>query len=118
MVNPTYNYRGRRVDPHDTLCQSHKVTSGDGWESHEVKVPDKMIALQTLGKMCNWFSPEKFALELGAMDSLKRYLTELRQQKLGDGMFTVAGRDRPVLELELAAPPQNGNGGASRSDVA
>ena len=80
------------VGPHDPLCQSHKVTSGDGWESHEVKVPDKLIAMQTLGKMCDWFSPDR--IKLSTDDSLSAYLSELRSQPFGRG---------PILPLERHA---------------
>jgi hypothetical protein len=96
------------VGPHDSLCQAHKVTNGDGWEAHDVKVPDKLVALQTLCKMCNWFSPEKF--EFGVADSLKDCLSELRAQPFGSGGTFVATVDRatPVIELE------NGESGEER----
>ena len=96
------------VTPTDSLCQAHKVTNGNGWESHEVKVPDKLGALQTLCKMCNWFSPEKF--EFGVADSLKDYLSELRAQPFGSGGTFVATVDRatPLIELE------NGESGEER----
>ena len=97
------------VDPHDPLCQSHKVTSGDGWESHEVKIPDKLVAMHTLGKMCNWFSPEKF--EIGVADSLRNYLLQLRSQSVFGGTFSPtvsAATGAPVIELEAGAT-ENGS---------
>ena len=82
------------VGPHDSLCQSHKVTSGDGWESHEVKIPDKLIALQQLARMCDWFSPDRLEVNL---DSLGSYLLELRAKSLFDE--PAAPIERPVLSL-------------------
>ena len=92
------------VGPHDSLCQSHKVTSGDGWEVHEVKVPDKLGAVMQLSRMCNWNSPEE--VRLSASDSLKAYLLELRAQPIGSWqMFKDAGDlTPPIIEL------QNGQG--------
>ena len=90
------------VGPHDSLCQSHKVTSGDGWEAHEVKVPDKLGAVMQLSRMCNWNSPEE--VRLSASDSLKSYLMELRRQTLGAGeIFSKAGKQAaPIIELKNA----------------
>jgi hypothetical protein len=81
------------VTPTDSLCQAHKITNGDGWEAHEVKVPDKLGAAQQLARMCDWNSAERIEL---SMDSLTSYLVELRQQSF------IGGR---VLELERPALP-------------
>jgi hypothetical protein len=88
------------VGPHDSLCQAHKVTNGHGWEAHEVKVPDKLGAVQQLAKMCDWNSPDK--LEIGAGDSLKKYLMELRMQPLVSGGTSIGAGDgaTPIIELE------------------
>jgi hypothetical protein len=45
------------VGPHEALCQSHKYTTGDGWESHEIRVPDKLGAIQQLAKRCRHGGP-------------------------------------------------------------
>jgi hypothetical protein len=87
------------VGPHDALCQSHKVTSGDGWESHEIRVPDKLGAIQQLAKMCNWNAPEKF--QVGG-DTLSAYLVALRAKPIFEF-------ERPALPLE-----NGGNGEESR----
>jgi hypothetical protein len=49
--------------------------------------------------MCGWNEPEQ--VNLGLANSLTTYLAELRAQRIGDGMFTVAaGRGSPVIELK------------------
>jgi hypothetical protein len=92
------------VRPHDPLCQSHKHTTGDGWESHEVKIPDKLGAMQTLCRMCDWFSPEKISV---SSDSLSSYLLQLRSQRLLGGSFNVAGERAAPIELENGANGEN-----------
>jgi terminase small subunit-like protein len=86
------------VTPTDSLCQAHKVTNGDGWEAHEVKVPDKLGAAQQLARMCDWNSAERIEL---SMDSLTSYLVELRQQPLIGGR--VLEFERPALLVESEA---------------
>ena len=86
------------VTPTDSLCQAHKVTNGDGWEAHEVKVPDKLGAAQQLARMCDWNSAERIEL---SMDSLTSYLVELRQQPLIG--WRVLELERPALIVESEA---------------
>jgi hypothetical protein len=88
------------VNSTDSLCQAHKHTSGDGWEAHEIRLPDKLGAAQQMARMCAWNEPER--IELSA-DSLTNYLLELRQQPF------IGGR---VLELErLVLPLKDGANG-------
>jgi hypothetical protein len=85
------------VGPHDPLCQSNKHTTGDGWEAHEIRIPDKLGALQQLAKMCDWNSAERISVDA---DSLSNYLLELRSQRFLGG---------PVLPLgPPALPARNG----------
>jgi hypothetical protein len=81
------------VTPTDSLCQAHKHTCGNGWETHEIRLPDKLGAAQQLARMCDWNSAERIEL---SMDPLTNYLVELRQQPF------IGGR---VLELERPALP-------------
>ena len=60
------------VDEHSRLCQSYKVTQ----ESREIRMPDKLRAIEQLVKLCGWNEPEKH--ELGADDELMELLKELR----------------------------------------
>jgi hypothetical protein len=92
------------VTPTDSLCQAHKHTTGDGWQAHEIRLPDKLGAAAQMARMCDWNSAEK--IELSA-NSLTNYLHELRQQPF------IGGR---VLELERPALPldNGGNGEESR----
>lgn len=94
------------VDPHDPLCQSHKVTLGDGWETHEIKIPDKVVALQQLARMCGWNEPERVEL---SSDSLGSYLLELRANSLFDE--PTAPIERPLLSL------RNEENGSDRQGV-
>jgi hypothetical protein len=87
------------VGPHDALCQAHKHTIGDGWESHDIRVPDKLGAIQQLARMCNWNAPEKFQV---SGDTLSAYLVALRAEPLFE-------LKRPALPLE-----NGGNGEESR----
>ena len=57
------------------------MTKGDGWEAHEVKLPDKMVAMQMVCRMCGWEKPTKFSLS--GDDTLSTYLLELRRQPIG-----------------------------------
>ena len=76
------------LTPDSPLVQSVKETDG----GRELRMCDKLIALQTLGKMCNWFSREKFELEIGAADSLKNYLMELPATNIGGRWNVLDGR--------------------------
>ena len=71
---------------------------------------DKVIAFQTTCSRCAWISPEQ--LEIGAGDSLRNYLMELRRQTLGaGGMSSMSGeRAAPIIELE-----NGGNGEEPRA---
>jgi hypothetical protein len=102
-----------QVPPGSPVIQAYEETLEGG---RKIRIVDKAAAGVALAKMTGWNEPER--VELAASNSLTRYLAELRQQKLGDGMFTVAGRDRLVIELEPAVPLKNENGGAPRSDAA
>jgi hypothetical protein len=62
---------------------------------------DKLRAFEILSRMCGWNEAE--TINIGVANSLTTYLTELRSQRIGDGMFTVAGDSTaPVIELEQA----------------
>jgi hypothetical protein len=77
------------------LAQAMKDTD----DVHEIRMPDKLVAVQTLGKMCDWFGPEKFQV---SGDTLSAYLVALRA--------------KPIFELERPALPleNGGNGEESR----
>jgi hypothetical protein len=60
------------VIEHSRLCQSYKITQ----ESREIRMPDKLRALEQLAKLCAWNEPEKH--KLGADDELMALLKELR----------------------------------------
>ena len=72
------------------IIQSCKKTTGDGWESVEIKIPDKTVAVQILCRMMGWEKPAKLALS--ADDTLSSYLLELRAKPIGGNV------------LELPAP--------------
>ena len=61
-----------RVDEHSRLCQSYKVTS----EGREIRMPDKLRAIELLAKLCGWNEPDKY--KLGADDELMELLSQLR----------------------------------------
>jgi len=67
------------------IIQSCKKTTGDGWESIEVKIPDKAVALQILARFCGWEKPAR--LSLSADDTLSSYLLELRAKPIGGNVL-------------------------------
>ena len=85
------------VTKNSSLCQAYEETP-DG--TIKLRMVDKVVCLQQLARMCAWNCAEQ--LEIGAADSLKNYLMELRRQTLGaGGMFSMAGeRAAPIIELE------------------
>jgi hypothetical protein len=83
------------VTPTDSLCQAHKHTSGDGWEAHEIRLPDKLGAAAQLARMCAWNEPDR--IKLSTEDSLSAYLLELRARPIGG---TVLPFERQPLKLE------------------
>ena len=87
------------VTKSSSLCQAYEETP-DG--TIKLRMVDKVVALQQLARMCAWNSPEQ--LEIGAGDSLKNYLMELRRQTLGAGeIFSKAGEQAaPIIELKNA----------------
>ena len=78
------------------VIQAYEATPG----GRKIRICDKVAAGAALSKMTGWNVPEKF--ELGASDSLKSYLTELRRQPIGaDRMFSmVSDRAAPIIEIE------------------
>ena len=76
------------------LCQSIKRTNGNGWETTEVKLPDKLVAVQIINRMCGFEKPSKVEL---TGDSLSRYIVELRRRPIGGG---------PVIDLESGSPAE------------
>ena len=60
------------VDEQSRLCQSYKVTS----DVREIRMPDKLRAVEQLAKICGWNEPDKF--EHGADDELTELLIKLR----------------------------------------
>jgi hypothetical protein len=83
------------VTPTDSLCQAHKHTSGDGWEAHEIRVPDKLGAAAQLARMCGWNEPDQ--VRLSGTDSLSAYLLELRSQPISGPILPL---ERHQLSLE------------------
>jgi hypothetical protein len=67
------------VTRHSRLCQSFKHTSGDGWECDEIKMPDKLAAIQELSRIGGWHSAQR--LELSAGSPLTKYLSDLRSER-------------------------------------
>jgi hypothetical protein len=64
---------------------------------------DRLRAFEIINRMCGYNEAE--TINIGVANSLTTYLSELRSQRIGDGMFTVAGdRTAPVIELEQAKP--------------
>jgi Terminase small subunit len=61
-----------KVDEQSRLCQSYKVTP----EVREIRMPDKLRAIEQLAKLRGWNVPEK--LEHGASDELTELLKRLR----------------------------------------
>jgi hypothetical protein len=61
-----------KVDEQSRLCQSYKVTS----EGREIRMPDKLRAVEQLAKLCGWNEPEKH--EHGGSDELTELLKRLR----------------------------------------
>ena len=46
-----------KVDEHSKLCQSYKVTP----EVREIRMPDKLRAVEQLAKLCGWNSPRNMS---------------------------------------------------------
>jgi hypothetical protein len=61
-----------KVDAHSRPCQSYKVTP----EVREIRMPDKLRAVEQLAKLCGWNEAEK--LEHGASNELTELLKRLR----------------------------------------
>ena len=61
-----------KVDEQSRLCQSYKVSP----ELREIRMPDKLRAVEQLAKLCGWNEPEKF--EHGANSELTELLRKLR----------------------------------------
>ena len=61
-----------KVNEQSRLCQSYKVTP----EVREIRMPDKLRAVEQLAKLCGWNEPEKF--EHGASNELTELLKRLR----------------------------------------
>jgi hypothetical protein len=61
-----------KVDEHSRLCQHYKVTP----DIREIRMPDKLRAVEQLAKLCGWNEPEK--LEHGADNELMELLKRLR----------------------------------------
>jgi hypothetical protein len=61
-----------KVDEQSRLCQSYKATP----EVREIRMPDKLRAVEQLAKLCGWSDPEKF--EHGASNELTELLKRLR----------------------------------------
>jgi hypothetical protein len=61
-----------KVDEQSRLCQSYKNTS----EARQIRMPDKLRAVEQLVKLCGWNEPEKF--EHGANNELTDLLKRLR----------------------------------------
>ena len=99
MAGASDNYAGSELTP-DPLCQVVKDTTA----RRESRRCDKLVALQTFGKMCDWFSPTR--LEVSS-DSLASYLLELRAKSLFDEPAVSIER-RPMLPLG------NGENGSDR----
>ena len=98
------------VSPSDSLCQAHKHTTGDDWETHEVRLPDKLGAAAQLARMCDWNSVQR--VEVSA-NSLTSYLLQLRSQSLFGGTFSPVGSTDPgthVIELEVGTIGSGENG--------
>ena len=74
------------------LAQSYKVDT-DG--NLDVRMPDKIGAIQILCKMCGWFEPDR--VKFSVDDSLSAYLLELRAQPIGG---TVLPFGHQLLDLE------------------
>ena len=83
------------VTPTDSLCQAHKHTSGDGWEAHETRLPDKLGAAAQLARMCAWNAPDQ--VRLSGTDTLSAYLLELRSQPISGPILPL---ERHQLSLE------------------
>ena len=61
-----------KVDEQSRLCQSYRITQ----EVREIRMPDKLRAVEQLVKLCGWNAPEK--LEHGASNELTELLKRLR----------------------------------------
>jgi hypothetical protein len=68
------------VIPSDSLCQAHKHTSGNGWDAHEIRLPDKLAAAAQLAKMCDWNAADRVQI---TGDSLGAYIVALRKKPIG-----------------------------------
>ena len=65
-----------KVDEQSRLCQSYKVTQ----EYREIRMPDKLRAIEQLAKLCGWNEPEKH--ELGADDELMDFAQPAQGRRL------------------------------------
>jgi hypothetical protein len=61
-----------KVNEQSRLCQSYKVTP----EVREIRMPDKLRALEQLAKLCGWDAPDK--VQLSADNELTEFLRKLR----------------------------------------
>ena len=65
-----------KVNEQSRLCQSYKVTP----EVHEIRMPDKLRAVEQLAKLCGFNEPEKMEIEHGykAQQELVEVIARLR----------------------------------------
>jgi hypothetical protein len=82
-----------KVDEQSKLCQSYKITA----EGREIRMPDKLRAVEQLAKLCGWNEPEK--LEHGTTSEL----TELLRKRLPAKPST-SGPNAPALLLHHIQP--------------
>ena len=47
-----------KVDEQSRLCQSYKVTP----EARQIRMPDKLRAVEQLVKLCGWNEPDKLSM--------------------------------------------------------
>jgi Terminase small subunit len=96
------NYGPKKVKSRDDVLQWLSDLM-DRPADEPIKWGDKLRAGEIFVRMCGYNEPE--TINIGVANSLTTYLTELRSQRIGDGMFTVAGEAAaPVIELEQAKP--------------
>jgi hypothetical protein len=72
----------------DKICQSVKRTKGQDWSSVEVKVPGKIEAINTIAKLCGWFTPQALDVKIESQAELQAVIAKLRGAPVRNGQCT------------------------------
>jgi hypothetical protein len=65
------------VSEQSRLCQSYKVTS----EVREIRMPDKLRAVEQLAKLCGWNEPERHDVEHGFREAQEELIEVIARMR-------------------------------------